>query len=270
MTKRHSSNWSKGPQLRQQLPFETLCGWLLFNYILIIMKMAFLSSMQKCSTSCFLVTARIRGSAARHQPSCQSLSRWVSTRRESHKVCRELDSSEHSRMVKRCFRHTCLIRDTKCVIMTAPCFLLSLRHSSTDNMLHQANELFWLPGNKMENSKERNAGFNKTKSKPVPTARSKEVAENKTGWGMSTLVWVTWCLRPTIGCSVVSREESSWLQQRGHSGRFLSCSMYEKLLDLKEKAGWAQPGSNRKMKLMQKCCNLRSSNWPVRGDFTGG
>lgn len=80
------------------------------------------------------------------------------------------------------------VHDTKCVA-TAPYFLRILLHFSSDNMLHQANELFWVSGNQTEtseNNKKEKSRFNKTKSKPVPSARIKEVAKNRTGWGMST------------------------------------------------------------------------------------
>lgn len=39
------------------------------------------------------------------------------------------------------------------MFISAPHSLLILLHFFIDNMLYQVNELFWLPGNKVENSR---------------------------------------------------------------------------------------------------------------------
>lgn len=92
MTNKHSLSWSKGTLFVQ--PFQMLKLIPFLRYRLYFANtVASLSSMLNCCTNCSPITACIRGSAATHHVSCQSLSDSVPGG-ESHKVIREISLSE--------------------------------------------------------------------------------------------------------------------------------------------------------------------------------
>ena len=95
MTNKHSLSWSKGTLFVQPfpLPMLKLIPFFLRYRLYFANTVASLSSMLNCYANCFPITACLRGSAATHHVSCQSLSDSVPGG-ESHKVNREISLSE--------------------------------------------------------------------------------------------------------------------------------------------------------------------------------
>lgn len=121
--------------------------------------LASLSSTQNCYTCCFRITARIRGSAAAHiTPTKLSVTVRLSARMsipQSQQGAQFRAQPDGGRLITALGTYAysiSLIHDTKCLI-SSPYFLLLLLHFVTDNMLHQGNELLWLPGNSRETAK---------------------------------------------------------------------------------------------------------------------
>ena len=85
MTNKHSLSWSKGTLFVQPfpLPMLKLIPFFLRYRLYFANTVASLSSMLNCYANCFPITACLRGSAATHHVSCQSLSDSSAWRRVS-------------------------------------------------------------------------------------------------------------------------------------------------------------------------------------------